>query len=187
MSPHNQMILGPDKEGWWDVTEEPNFSPIVKGEINVLQEMRPVDGWKYIDTKGKTLFVTMYRYPAGAVTKFTQYKGTLKKDPATKATIDTRKYKTPFEGVKNNCFISYYIEDGFDYDIDNNPIQLYKHLQCLPSQFAKKVGWKKGDGLLKGEVIPDTTPKADKNKQAEEIKKVNKEKIEKEVLEKAKK
>lgn len=181
----SEYIIGPDKEGWWDVSEMPSFGPQVKKEINILQEMRPIDGWQYKNTKGGDIFVTMYRYPAGSVTKFTQFKGRKYKNKD-KQIIDTRKYKTPYEGTENNCYISYYVADGFDYDIDNNPIPLFKHLQCLPSHFAKLVGWVKGDGLLKGEKIPDTTPVADQAKVDAEVKKVNTDNIKQETLKEVK-
>lgn len=180
-----EHVFGPDNEGWRDESEMPNFSPTVKGEINILEEMRPIDGWQYKDKKGDDIFVTMYRYPAGAKTKFTQLKGKRYKNKE-KQVIDTRKYKTPYEGTEENCYISYKIKNGFDYDIDNNPIQLYKYLQCLPSHFARLVGWVKGDGLLRGEKIPDTTPVADQAKVDEEIKKVSKESIKQETLKEVK-
>ena len=133
-------VLPPEALGWRSLLDAPQISPAVKGEINILQEMRPMDGYCYKDTKGEILNVVMYRYPMGAITKFTQHRGQKKKDEKTRQMVDTREYKTPYEGMKANCFISYRVDDGFDYDVDNNPTQKVKHLQCLPSEFAKKVG-----------------------------------------------
>lgn len=169
MSP---QVLNPLALGWRPLTDAPNFSPIVKGEINILEEMRPMDNFIYKDTKGTLLNVVMYRYPMGAITKFTKHKGKKETNHQTHITTDTRVYKTPYEGTKPNAFISYYIDAGVDYDIDNNPIKKVKHLQCLPSRFAKMVGWKKGDGMLMGEKMPDTTPAPQLAKQEQEVKRV---------------
>ncbi len=171
MSPQVEP-LKPEALGWRPLADAPNFSPIVKGEINILEEMRPMDGFIYKDTKGNLLNVSMFRFPMGAITKFTKQRGKKETNHQTHVTTDTRAYKTPYEGTQANAFISYWVDDGVDYDIDNNPIKKVKHFQCLPSKFAKMVGWKKGEGMLIGEKIPDTTPTANLARQEEEIKKV---------------
>jgi len=168
--------MGPDSQGWRSMLDVPTFSLDVQKEIALLEEMRLNDNFIYTDTDGRELNVTMFCYPQGAITKFTQFKGDRHRDKRTQAIIDTRVYKTPHEGTNPNGFVSYYIVQGTEYDIDQNPVVVKKHHQCLPSEFAAMIGWKEGDGVMSGKPRPDTTPKMPE-RFTSEPEKIKKEKI----------
>ena len=151
--------MGPDNEGWRSTSEAPKFTKAVEKEIKILEEMRLNDNSVYTSVKdAQKLYLAFFRYPEGAITIFTEHRGSRYKDKKTKAIIDKREYKTPYEGTRPNCYVAYYTIEGIEHDIHGNEIEIKKNHQCLPSEFAKLIGWKAGDGYKKGEIKPDTTP-----------------------------
>lgn len=131
----------------------PDFPPVVKGEIRVLEEMELKEGYIYFDDDGEKIFVIMFRYPENSITKFTRQKGSkrfvknvIPDQPD--VFVDDRIFVTPNEGTTGHCYINYYVIEGGE----------RKHSQCSSLDFAKLIGWKKGDGVAEGIPIPDTTP-----------------------------
>ena len=150
--------MGADNQGWRSVLDIPKFSAATKKEIALLEEMRPNDNFIYTDKDGRELWLAFYRFPEGSTTKFTKYRGDRYRDKKTKVIVDTREYKTPFEGATPECQISFYVITGMEYDISGNPVEVKKYSTVQPSEFASLIGWKKGDGIMEGKLKPDTTP-----------------------------
>jgi len=144
---------------WRKYHEEmiPKFPKEVKAEIKILEKMELREDSEYTTVDGKKIHVTMFRYPEGAVTKFTQFHGDkrfVKQGVAgnpepVEVLVDDRKYRTPNEGSKPNCFVNYQVisPEGERYGTS-----------CLPSEFAKLIGWKADDGKVPFSMMPDTTP-----------------------------
>ena len=131
----------------------PKYPKEVKAEIAILDEMELTEDYGYEDADGNKFYTGIFRYPKNSISKFTETKGSKrfvpsKIDGEPDVFVDDRKFMTPHEGEKDNCFVSYY-------SIVNDK---RKSFNCLPSAFGKLLGWKKGDGQIVGFPRPDTTP-----------------------------
>jgi len=133
------QTLGPGTMGWNRLHSLPSFTNEVKGEINILDEMNVQDSAKYYDKDGKVRQVLMHNYPEKCISKFSNYRGSEAVNRQG-ILVDTREYKTPYPWNGGDCRVVSQIiwEDG-----TIKPMKAY-----IPSIFAQKMGWKRGDGRM---------------------------------------
>jgi len=163
----------------------PKFDRAIQNEIDMLDEMCIVSGGVYTNKDGEKRIVTMYGYPRGAVTSETTIEGVELKNDKGEVVRDDREYHTPNANGAGKCYINYFTvkdmalwlkhRDSFN-QLANKKVMKIKartgeeYFTTTVTEFAKWLGWKRGDDEVECDVLPDTTPREMTSQAKEELK-----------------